>query len=475
MDLRSLGAIATGYFQGQLANRDRQKQLDDQAKQDALRQMLDARQVAETEYQRGRDAKADEWAEADRRVAGEDRVTAAADRKRALLWETGGVNEPGSKAYYEHGLAVAAALETSQKAMLAARGGKSSVSRFDPAKAKPMQGLPQFSVGQSEPWSETVPENVPYPGENGPETEAPYSSTQAAMQILASKRQAPVAAATLTQPELQPDMQIGQMSLDQLIAENAKRPTENLIYDNGQLRLLTPEEQADLEGKRATSAANRSQARYYDAQSDHLVTQDEIDLMKTPAEIDKLIADTKAVYDKADLARTKAISDAKTATEKAAAVKRKFDADQAYRADMMRMAQKKQSETERHNRETEDTSRLSANKNGGGSSGGSSGGSGGDGYHNNATSKAARASINIKFERFGEGVKASSAKSVTEAHALSKKIVDYATVLERKGVLTAEGAEHIRRGMKEKYTAIYDEWKRGQGGAKAGQWKAGGI
>ncbi|MHB8996922.1 MAG: hypothetical protein ACYC63_16890 [Armatimonadota bacterium] len=218
MDFRALGAIATGYFKGRLANMEEKKKAEAQALQEY-------RQQQQIEFQNTEAARQQtNWQatfEQSRRV--NDANIAHAKAQDDYEFGDGPTSKAGqSKAATEAGLA-------DQLTLLS--GGETGLAAYplDQQKVKVSVADAVRRLGQSGPQPPEdlrgAPPNVPYPGENGPEI-APADTTQAALQKVAGKGQSATATQPLQNVAPREDTPWGALTHAQKVSEQARMIAE---------------------------------------------------------------------------------------------------------------------------------------------------------------------------------------------------------------------------------------------------------
>lgn len=230
MDFRALGAVATGYFKGRLANIEEKKKAEAQALQEYRQQQQIEFQNTEATRQQAN------WQatfEQSRRV--NDANIAHARAQDDYEFGTGPTSKVGqAKAATEAGL-------TDQLTLLS--GGQPGLPAYplDQQKVKVSVADAVRRLGQNGPpsaWPADpggAPPNVPYPGENGPEI-APADPTQAALQKVAGKSQGATVAQPLQNVAPRQDTPWGALTHDQKVVEQARmiaegRAGREITYD----------------------------------------------------------------------------------------------------------------------------------------------------------------------------------------------------------------------------------------------------
>ena len=252
MDYRALGAIATGFFRGQLANREAQRQAEAQALQEL-------RQQQQMEFQRQQaQLQADQWQKTSQ--AQQDANKAAADRwQQQWNWEHG--TGPGTKAGEE----ATAGDNALRDRLMVLNHGETGLPAYPDVKLKAyQQELPTGAMTQVL-WPSqdqaVMPgqENVPYPGENGPETAPPPAADEAVAEIAKRKVQQSGGRPSVSNVEPKQDLQYRDMSHEQLLAElgksldNARPGTEASMAPTGGIAIgvKTPTAQQAVETQQA--------------------------------------------------------------------------------------------------------------------------------------------------------------------------------------------------------------------------------
>lgn len=247
MDLRALGALATGFLKGQMASRETKRAAEVQALQEFRQQQQIEAQRAQVDTQNS------QWQKTfDAQAA----ANKSAEDFRTKTWDYEHGTGPGSKSALE---AAAAEKALSDRViMLEGKTGLTGRDLYPDAKLKAYQeevtsqALSQVSsqVGAASPMALTHPEEDPLTAQLAP------AVTQAALAQVAGKRQAPVVDRQLSQGnvEIRQDQPFAAMSHDEKVAQlalaqrRAQPGTELSVGPNGYaLGMKTPTDQEKMQ------------------------------------------------------------------------------------------------------------------------------------------------------------------------------------------------------------------------------------